>query len=178
MVLNEVITKDDFAALWNIDPDYDLTQIANEFYDFYNEEELINSNVKLRFNIKCIPHIKNLIYDMKRWKTLMGYTPEDITTSTQNNTSNSRDTSNRTSTQRDNEGYAGYGSTNQNSKFVANETSITDNNTNTNDTSNNSTTSLKGTNIKDMNEWLNTNFKNIYYTYYLQIRDELFIGEW
>lgn len=190
MLLKDMITKDDFTALWNIDTEYDLTEIANEFYDFYLEEELINSNVSGRFKLKCVPHLKNLIYDIKRWEALMNYTPENIRKTTQNSTSTSTDTidttttDNGSSTNTDKEGYAGYGSSNQNSNFKQDVTTLTDSNTqrNTGTNRNNSTgeltSTISGNDVRDMKDWYGKSFKNIYYTYYIIIRNELFIGEW
>lgn len=177
MTLKEAITLDNFKTLWVIPNGNNFNEIAEIFYQYYEDEELSMNPAKLEVHWKLFvwPTIQNLNYEYNRWSLIDGVKQLNNTT-TINGTNNSTSTNNITTTQNQNnnittndnstientktDGYGGYTIANQTGKYKTQ----TDNSTTTNRSTNESTATTNGTNEQSgtQNNTINSTTTNTY----------------
>lgn len=207
MTLIQTITKENFKNLWMRD-NIDLSDISNNFYEYYQDEELkINSSrFEAYWKVNVNPIIDNLIYEIQRWKKIndfdiknkseRNYTSNIASTSKEDGNSNGNVRIENNGTVNSNgtnsNGYGGFTANNQLGKFQTNTDSntTTDQSTNTNTTTNTNTnttnnkvdeTNLTSSNSISANEvrlWLDNNYETIKIKYFDKIKLSIFIEVW
>lgn len=189
------IDRTNFTTLWSI-PELgidNLTPLANAFYDYYGDDELI-ATTSLRFmrrwELYVKPIIMNIGYEIKRWKAIKDQTPtssrnRNITTKdVYDTTTRYSSTDNNTVNNTDNIGFQGFSYANQNGQFrkdIANTTTndnYSSNNTynSTNNITNTDATSI--VNLWEVKEWLDTHYTTTLQDYFNEIANIIFIKFW
>lgn len=194
MKLSE-IDRASFIGLWSI-PELgidNLSPLANSFYDYYGDDELIASTslkFMMRWDLYVKPIIMNIGYEIKRWKAIKDQTPtssrnRNITTKdVYDTTTRYSSTDNNTVNNTDNIGFQGFSSGNQNGQFrkdIANTTTndnYSSNNTynSTNNITNTDATSI--VNLWEVKEWLDTHYTTTLQDYFNEIANIIFIKFW
>ena len=198
MKLSE-IDRTSFVDQWSL-PDLgitDLSPLANAFYDYYEDDELIaTTSLKFfrRWELYVRPIIMNIGYEMKRWKAIKDQTPtssrnRNITTKDVYDTSTTyRATHNSNGVTSTNQGYQGYPifspETNAENAFkkdseifnTSNVDTSNSNYTSTNNITNTDATSI--VNLWEVKEWLDTHYTTTLQDYFNEIANIIFIKFW
>ena len=189
------IDRINFTGLWSI-PELgidNLTPLANAFYDYYGDDELI-ATTSLRFmrrwELYVKPIIMNIGYEIKRWKAIKDQTPtssrnRNITTKdVYDTTTRYSSTDNNTVNNTDNIGFQGFSSGNQNGQFRKDIANTTTNDNYSSNNTYNSTNNITNTdaisiiNLWEVKEWLDTHYTTTLQDYFNEIANIIFIKFW
>lgn len=189
------IDRASFIGLWSI-PELgidNLAPLANSFYDYYGDDELIAStSLKFmwRWDLYIKPIIMNIGYEIKRWKAIKDQTPtssrnRNITTKdVYDTTTRYSSTDNNTVNNTDNIGFQGFSSGNQNGQFRKDIANTTTNDTYSSNNTYNSTNNITNTdatsivNLWEVKEWLDTHYTTTLQDYFNEIANIIFIKFW